>query len=427
MMFARLRPNDIRQWLAARAATTPGRLTLYMVVIGLLAALAGLAAVVGTSQRASLVGSVAGRSGPQVVQTQQLYRSLSDADATAASAFLSSGVEPPALRERYLADIAAASDALAAAAQTSHSDVIARLAADLPVYTGLVETARTYNRLNLPLAGAYLREASGLMRERLLPAAQELYTQQAQLLDADRSGASGLPWLAILLLLATLAGLAVAQLYLIRRTRRLVNVGLAAATGAALLALIWVGASWIGVSVNLAASHRDGSEQVAVVAQARIAALQARADEALTLVARGSGASFEKDFGTNMTELTSSLEQARSGATSPAVRDALAQAKSTVEQWRTAHQNLRKLDDTGQYPEAVTIAVGSGDASAASLFNRVDAALATAIADANTTFTDRAEGADNALTGAAVGLTLLTLVVLAGLVVGLQTRIGEYR
>jgi hypothetical protein len=42
---------------------------------------------------------------------------------------------------------------------------------------------------------------------------------------------------------------------------------------------------------------------VEVLAQARIAALQARADEALTLVARGSGGGFEDDFKTNFTTL----------------------------------------------------------------------------------------------------------------------------
>jgi hypothetical protein len=370
---------------------------------------------------------VAERSGPLAVQAQQLYRSLSDADATAAAAFLSSGTESPELRLRYQTDIAAASAALAEATAADGTGPTGRLAAALPVYTGLVETARTYNRLNLPLGAAYLREASGLMRQQLLPAAEELYRLETQRLADDRDAASALPWLAILLLLATLAGLVVAQLYLIRRTRRLVNVGLAAATGAALIALIWVTAGWIGVSSNLAASHRDGSQQVSLVAQARIQALQARADEALTLVARGSGGAFEKDYGTRMDQFTGLLDQARAGSTSPAVRDALAGAVAATQQWRTAHQNLRQLDDTGQYPEAVTIAVGADEKSAASLFKRVDEALATAIADANATFVDRAGRADGALTGAGIGLALLTLVVLAGTILGLQQRIGEYR
>lgn len=46
--------------------------------------------------------------GPLSLDGQQIYRALSDADATAASAFLSGGLEPAAARRRYLTDIAAA-------------------------------------------------------------------------------------------------------------------------------------------------------------------------------------------------------------------------------------------------------------------------------------------------------------------------------
>src|SRR5256886_7485788 len=149
--------------IAARARSTPGRLTALMVLLALLGLLAGIASVVGIMQRSALVDGVRNGSGPLTVQAQQLYRSLSDADATAASAFLSNGVEPKGLRDRYESDIAAASTALAAvtaAADTSRGD-LDLLTTQLPVYTGLVETARTYNRLGRPLGGADPRGALG--------------------------------------------------------------------------------------------------------------------------------------------------------------------------------------------------------------------------------------------------------------------------
>jgi hypothetical protein len=94
---------------------------------------------------------------------------------------------------------------------------------------------------------------------------------------------------------------------------------------------------------------------------------------------------------------------------------------------------IREFDVGGQYPDAVKLAIGNpaagdGDAaSAASAFNRVDDALAAAIASANATFDDRARSADAATTGAAIGLAILILVSVAGLIVGLQQRIAEYR
>ena len=132
--------------------------------------------------------------------------SLSDADATAAAAFLSSAAEPPQLRQRYQADIADASAALAAASAPGDRHLgrgpVARISAALPVYTGLVETARTQNRLNLPVGAAYLREASALMRDELLPAATELYRSETAQLDRDLSAGSAFPWLTVPLILA---------------------------------------------------------------------------------------------------------------------------------------------------------------------------------------------------------------------------------
>ena len=68
------------------------------------------------------------------------------------------------------------------------------MSTQLPVYTGLVETARVYNRQGLPLGAAYLREASGLMRDKLLPAAKQLYRTETGRLADDRDGAAGFPW-----------------------------------------------------------------------------------------------------------------------------------------------------------------------------------------------------------------------------------------
>src|SRR5262245_39477711 len=93
-----------------------------MALVLALGVLVGVASVLGTVRRAGQVDAVRSRSGPLTVSAQQLYRSLSDADATAASAFLSSGVEPAALRDRYQADIASAAAALTQAAGASDSD-----------------------------------------------------------------------------------------------------------------------------------------------------------------------------------------------------------------------------------------------------------------------------------------------------------------
>ncbi|GIH11945.1 hypothetical protein [Rugosimonospora africana] len=420
--------------LTTRTGSTPGRLTVLMLAASALAIAAGLAAVIGVTQRSSEVDSIINRSGPLTLSAQELYRSLSDADAVAANAFLSNGQEPAALRERYESDIAAASAALSDATAGDPSQrAVREIAAQLPVYTGLVETARTYNRQNLPIGAAYLREASALMRNDLLVAAKRLYDAETARFDSDAGDASGFPWLAASLAVLTLVGLGYAQVYLTRRTNRLFNLGLLGATAMGLAALIWLGASWLGVRGELSSAERDGSSQVQLLAQARIDALQARADEALTLVARGNGGSFDTDYNTMLDNLVGKdgngglLHRASGAATDPAVRAAVAAATDAAKSWKSTHQRVHSADTNGDYNGAVLLTIGNDPASAASTFNNLDKNLATGIAATSAQLNRHARSASGALTAAPVGLGALTLLLLVGLVAGFQQRLAEYR
>ncbi|WP_422769670.1 hypothetical protein ACN28C_23400 [Plantactinospora sp. WMMC1484] len=417
---------------------TPGRLTAILTGVVVLGLLAGTVAFAGVRQRAELVRDVTARSGELAVAAQGLYRALSDADATAASAFLSNGLEPPALRERYQRDLADAASALTAVSSAVPDDsrgarAVARITARLPVYAGLVETARTYNRQGLPLGVAYLQEASGLMRDELLPAAQELYAGASTELDEARDRAAGFPWVAVLLALLTLAGLVLTQIHLTRRTNRLLNVGLLVATGGALLLVGWLTASALVAAGNLRDSRDSGSAQVNLLAEARIAGLQARADEALTLVARGNGAAFEENYTVMMERLAGAdgsgglLARARLAAPDDTTRQAVETAIARSREWSAAHRTVRTLDDSGEYAKAVAATVGTGEQTTAAIFNRFDEALASAIDHNGRRFEREATGAGRALTGVDIGIAGLTLVLLVGAAVGMQQRIVEYR
>src|SRR5579859_8000572 len=220
-------PAVRRAWQLSRldTATTPGRLWLLLVGLVALCLAWGVLAALTAEQHASAAADVVAVSEPLSLDAEQVYQSLSDADATAASAFLAGGLEPAALRDRYQADIEAAgvriesASALvggAAARSTVPSalasqatgtdkavgDDLAVLTADLPVYTGEVATARADNRLGLPLGAAYLREADGLLRGQLLTAANDIYTRESALLTKASAQATGLPLITAALVLA---------------------------------------------------------------------------------------------------------------------------------------------------------------------------------------------------------------------------------
>lgn len=424
--------------MTGRLRTTPGRFALILAGLVVLGLTVGITAAAGVRQRADLVAGVTSRSGELTVAAQNLYRALSDADATAASAFLSNGLEPADLRTRYQTDIADAAAALTVvsagdAGGERARDAVARITAQLPVYTGLVETARAYNRQGLPLGVAYLRQASGLMRGELLPAAQELYRTVSSELDEARDRAAAFPWIAMLLGLALVALLVLAQVYLTRRTNRLLNLGLVVSTVAALLLVGWLGVSASTAAGHLAASREDGSAQVNLLVEARTAALQARADEALTLVARGNGAAFEEDYTTVMERLAGSdgsgglLAEGAAAATDEVTRQALDSAAERARDWLAAHRDLRALDDSGEYAGAVEAATGTGPESTASIFNRLDEELAAAITHNGERFEREAGNAGDALSGVDIGLGVLAALALLGAALGIQRRLMEYR
>ena len=419
------------------AKTTPGVLIVFTVALVLVSVLVGLFTAVSVQSRAQALDDLAARSGPLSIAAQDLYRSLSDADATANSAFLSGGLERAEVRARYEADIAQAEAALATAVAAREpadladpDSALAVLSRELSVYTGLVETARANNRQGLPVGAAYQREASTLMRDELLPAAQRLYTDETATLRDDQDRAAGIPFVEILLGAVLLVLLFFAQRYVRHRTRRRLNVGLLVATGAALLSLAWVLIATVAVLANVNASQENGSEQTEVLARARIAALAARGDETLTLVARGSGQEFEEHYEEVRGDLTGErglLGTAQARATDDEVRDHVSAAIAAQEAWHAVHTEIRTADDNGDYLTAVELAIDPGDEGAATRFDAVDNELRQAIASTEATFEDEVSQASNALTGTVIGVIVLALVAAAGSATGIWQRLKEYR
>jgi hypothetical protein len=416
------------------ARRTEGKLALLLAAVVVLGIVTGLAGMLGTSDRGDVLDDIAGHSGPLTVASVNVYRALSDADATAASAFLAGGTEPAELRQRYLDDIARANAALstaAAGAPTGESATkVAELANQVPAYTGLVETARTNNRLGMPIGAAYLREASELMRTTMLPAAQRLYEIEAGRLAESQAEAGELPWVTITLGTLLIAGLVAIQVHLRLRTRRLLNVGLLAATVLALTGVLWLGIGTGNSAGHSDDSRADGTAPLEALAEARIAGLQARSDEALTLIARGNGTVFEEHFNAttkNLTEPGGLLERASAAMSQRDTRDLVERAKTAARDWVEVNTRLRQLDREGKYAEAVAAATGTGPDTSASLASDLDSSLGTAIDQASGRFDSATRDARDSVSGLAAGIGVLCLLVLIAAAVGMWPRIAEYR
>ncbi len=420
-----------------RATTTPGKLRLLLIgLVALCLVWGGVAAWV-VSQRASGAANVVSTSEPLALDGQEIYRSLSDADATAATAFLSGGLEPLAARHRYQRDIAQAAShlesATAAAGHTGAARDLATLSAGLPVYTGEVETARANNRLGLPLGAAYLREASSLMRGTLLPAARNISARANAQLAAASARATGLPLAVVLLVIAVIAGYVLyrAQRWLYRHTHRVFNTGLVVASLAAVVSLLWLVVALAVARADLLQARDHGSAPVAALAQADIAALQARADESLTLIDAGGDDSFQADFAAVQHRLGPGPGSLLTGAVNAARGSpgaaAAARAAATAPAWYAAHRTVRSLDNNGKHVQAVHLVTTPGAGHSSTLFGQLDGALTTAIAADQVVFRSNAVAGRDAFTALEVGVIVLALVMAAGCARGLSRRLTEYR
>ncbi|WP_246102696.1 hypothetical protein [Streptomyces piniterrae] len=434
--------------LRAAATTEPGRLRVIGAVLALLVLVFGAATAWQVADRAAAADDVVERSQPLSADAASIYRSLADADTTAAGGFLSGGEESRATRQRYAADIATASQLLVkASANTRGSDAagrqMAKLNSLLPRYTGLVETARTNNRQGLPLGGAYLRYANDQMRKELLPAARALYDAETERLAADYDSAKAWPWWALAAGVLAIGVLGWAQRRHFRRTNRVFNQGLLAATAASVAVLLWLVVGHAVARAGLSDSYDQGARSLRVLNEARIDALQARGDENLTLVARGAVLTsdqqdfYEVGFRSGMRDLAAgdgrgraaeggrlgeALALADDEAGREAVRDALAQ----VRQWQERHAEARAADDRGDYDQALAKVIGS-DRPTRESFDRVDAALQRALVHEQEEFRSAADGGRGALGGLAVGAAVLAVVAAAGAVLGIGRRLSEYR
>ncbi|HEV8557670.1 MAG TPA: hypothetical protein VGR06_14895 [Actinophytocola sp.] len=428
--------SAVRQ-LTRSAGTTPGRLTVIAVGLVLLTVLTGLVGALALQQKQTTIDNLVEHREPLAAAAQQLYRSLSDADATAASAFLSGGTEPEALRSRYERDIAQAGAALAKASSDVGDDTQAQaqvqlLNQQLPVYASLVETARTNNRQGFPAGAAYLREANGLMRDKILPAANTLYRIDFVRLGAEQEDVRSFPWATVVLAVLLLAALIATQMYLTRRTNRLINIGLAVATVAVLLSLIWGTVAMLFMSGGVADGQRNGSALAEVLVRARIVTLKLRADETLTLVTRGDGPDYDGDFTKLRPEVSGDTEanllvQAKNLASSQQVADEIQSAINNTNAYLTAHDRIRQLDKDGKYQEAVDAAIKDAPDSAATAFAKLDENLLNALNAGRQEFLNQTLTARNALTGLVPGAVVLALLAAAGITLGVAQRLREYR
>jgi hypothetical protein len=420
--------------VAAALRQTPGQLRGVLAVLAALILGAGITGMTSILAKSAVIEETTSQSGRLSVAALQLYQALSQADATAASSYLTAGTPSEETSDAYRTALRDATVALATAAgeveNAADVELVAELNARLPVYTGLVESARTFNRLGEPVGATYQEQASTLMREQMLPSAHTLQENALAQLTESRDGAAAFPYAAAALVLAALGTLVWAQMWLSRKTNRTFNLGLVGATVLLVVFAGWLALASVASAGHTDRSHEDGSRPLELLAQAEIAAQQARAEESLLLIARGEDQQAADRYTEHMSELAAEgglldqLDAAFSGdADLSASIDA---ARDAATAWSNGHGEVVKLAQEGSYTEAVALAVGDDETSLQTSFNALNEALTSATDTSADRFVEATIDAQRSLSGAAAGLAALSLAALISAAVGIQMRVAEY-
>jgi hypothetical protein len=398
-----------------RPSDTPRRLRLLslgVIVVGIVVGLVG--ALVFSALTYLLSRAEADTA--QLIRVQQIQTNLLAADATATNAFLVGGLEPPAQRAAY-DDALTTTGALiaeAARAQPADADALAALNQGVVAYAGTIEQARANNRQGLPIGAQYLRTASAQLRTETLPILDTLVATNAERASVRMDMRLG--YVFVVMAVLGLAALIVGQVWLARRFKRTLNLGMLAASIALLTALVGGTIGVLQLSAAVGAIETGSFAAVNAAADARIDAYNAKSNESLTLIARGSGGAFETAWKTSSESVVTNLD--RLGPTAPA-----AEWTSYME----VHNKIRALDDGGQWDAAVALATGSGPESANTAFNAFDAKLAGTLDQVSQEASAGLSGPQPLLVvGAILALLLGVAAALFGRR-GIAARLREYR
>jgi hypothetical protein len=351
----------------------------------------------------------------QLIRVQGIKTSLLRADALATNAFLIGGLEPAEQRAAYddAIDQTVRSIAEAARAQPHDQDALTALSSAVLDYAGNMELARANNRQGLPVGGAYLRKASSELRSTALPIVDQLILANSDR-ARDSMGAHH-PWYVLLPAVLTLLVLYFVNRWIAVRFRRRFNTGLVLAAVAVLV--VGLVAAFVTNSQRTQNDElTNGSfETVVDGATARTAANDAKANESLRLIARGSGQAFEDAW------------VAASGVVDDALLEAsLSGAQGSWSTYKSLHQQIVDEDTGGDWDQAVALATSTAPDSPSAAFTDVDTRLQDAVTQSGTVTTDTLRNGNSVLFVLAILAVLAALAGAAFASVGVNQRLKEY-
>ncbi len=441
---------------------TPRLLQVAIAAVVLAALLLYLASYFGVRAARDRIQSIGKDSVPSIIAAEKLKVSLADLDANVVNELIVASGQSPASIKGYVTDRQEITDSLIHAAENiTYGDLerkpIKDLTNALSAYERLAIKARTlHQRKDERGAIATYRDALTQLRGSLYPACDALakanniaMLRKEESLGAATGATSALTLLTGVLLLVVLAG---AQLFLFRRTNRVLNLPLLAATGLTVLVLALLARSFAVANGQVRVARDDAFASLAALWQARAAAYDANSDESRWLYDPERRPQLEKSFLDSTASLlklpseqsyatvtraaasptalpsgtTGFLAKELGNITFPGERSA---AEETVRAWGVYYETdgkIRALENNGSHAEAVQTDIGVKEGDSNWAFLRFDAALDKTIGINQTAFDAAIKEGMGAVSGYDAGLPVAALLIAGLAFAGVLPRLREY-
>lgn len=384
----------------------------------LLAALACLVAGVvaawvmnGTSASLDTINS----GNQQVLRLQQIKGDIMRADGAATNGLAQGASDPTGQTTDYRTVLGEAAKLTvdASKAQPLDQSELASINAGLVNYVLTMERARTAYPANNAAGLQAVTEAGTTLRSDTIPALDKLITSNQGRVDAaratDRLWAVGLALIPVLLLLGI-------SIWLARRTKRVLNVGLLLALAASVLLWRLVDTNLVGASATMNAARAGSLQKATAAATAYSALADARSDEGRELLQPATAATNDAGWTTAIGQVDAAVKTLGDSSVTAA-----------VEAYKSAHNASAALLKANKVTEA-RAAAASTDAKALNpAYKSAADALTKAFNDSKQATASEVSAQQTSLQfGQGLALLLGAIGALASWI-GIGQRLREYR
>jgi hypothetical protein len=434
-------------------STTPRRMAT---LLGASLLAAALVAVIGFTTYASVnnIATVVGiDSAPSIVAADHLQALAASADANALNAVVTNSGPGTYSWSQYRKDMSAAYDELTTASQyTTYGFAqvgpIQTMESQLSDYDNVIGTLEAQTAANLPsdpLAG------HRIMSQTILPARSALVQTDYSHLNQNYTGyrnviglLMALVWLAFLLLVGVLVG---TQVYLFRRTHRIINPGYAIATMIALGCMIFTLSAFNAGESQLAEAKQQSFDSINTLWSVRAIAFIMNADESLYLLDAQNPqvlAAVENEFTHYEQQIVAidpeqAVNDAKTGipfggylgdklshVTYNGEGAAVRAAIKTFANYIAIDKQVRQLLAAGNYQQAEALVLGFNPGQAALAFTQFDSALWNAIDINQFQFDQQINNAFGSLGPVPYVLGIALLLIIVATFIGMKRRLDEY-